>query len=515
MKNSKGDSHLRVYVTSFQEEITGSNTIIKAVWSDGRSVNFAIDCGLFQEEGAGWNDYNNKMFPYVADSIDFLIATHVHIDHTGRIPYLVKCGFLGRIYTSKETEILLPVMLNDSYSQIKNDFGKDYLMWKREVDKRKKKIKRKKEKQCLNYDKKKRKYKFSMKDIYDAKPKMLFDKVDITKTLRAIETIDNYESFSPCEGIEITFLPNAHINGSVVVNIRILDENEEENFLITGDLGTYNTLTKVRTEIPKDIAKKVTTILAESTYGYEMEPRNTLVEQNKHCEILNNSLRASGSIIYLVNALERSSRVLQDLKELQNDVRTKETLKGVPIYLDTTLGIKCNTKYIKLLGTEFLPKNFKTIGYADRNTIMKKGGPQILICTSPRFIQGSFQNYAKWAIENPRCAIIFTSYTPDNITYFINQKEGYSFHYHFNDVNRIVKRCKTYKFRCYSAHVSPLEMGKFLAQFINAKIIFFNHGTTEGKNANKDRFETDSTITHALLYGRTAVIENSKIIKVY
>lgn len=513
--HNNGEDRLRVYFSSFQEEITGSNTIVKVSWPDGRKANFAIDCGLFQEGDAGWNEYNNKMLPYSAESIDFLLVTHVHIDHTGRIPYLIKCGFNEKIYTSEATASLLPVMLNDSYCQMQNDFNREYLLWRKEVEKRKKRYKQKKDKQCLNYDKYKRKYKYNMKDINYSKPKMMFDKNDIAKTIRAITTIDDNETFSPFDGIEITFLPNAHINGAVVIYIRVFDNLSEDNFIITGDLGMYNTLTKIRTKIPVKIASKISTIVAESTYGYEKEIRIPESEYQKHCRILNNTLKDSGTLIYLVNALERSSRILQCLKELQEQEQSKDILKEVPIYFDTTLGLKCNAKYVKMLGTYFLPKNLISITNNEVFSVYNTKGPQIIICTSPRFTQGSFQKYAKWAIENAKCSVIFTSYVPDKIDYIVKQQEGYTFHYRFQDVEKIVKRCKMYKFKCFSAHVSPNEMDVFLNQFKNAKTILFNHGTTEGKNANKDRFETENRKTHVLLYGRTVIIEKGAIVKVF
>jgi metallo-beta-lactamase family protein len=507
MKNN-GESHLQVYATSYNETITGSNTIVKAVFKDSRTVNFAIDCGLFQEEG--WSEYNNKILPYGADTISFAIATHVHTDHIGRFPYLFKCGFSGEIYTSYETASLFPIMLNETFSQMQSDFNKDCILWRAEVNARKKSLNKGRDKCCLNYDKKKRKKKFALKNINDNKPKMLFDKSDMTDTLNAL-TVIKYD-----EGIEITFFANAHINGAVMMHIRIFDDKDSENLFVTGDLGVYNKVTKVSTElVPKEIANKVTTILAESTYGYETVPRDPAFERKIHCEILNDILKKGGTIIYLVNALERSSALLEDLKELQQDERTKEILAKVPIYLDTTLGITCNSKYIKMLGTDFLPANFKVIFSEDREDIKQSRGPKIILCTSPRFTQGSFLNYAKQAIQDPNCAIIFTSYAPPAVSHIIEQDQGYEFQYLPKDNEKIVKRCQMCKLRCYSAHVSVDEMSDFLEQFKNVKTILFNHGTTEGKNANKARFETDSTTTHALLYGRTVVIEKGQIVKVY
>lgn len=84
--------------------------------SEWRKTRFIVDCGLFQE-----SDYSqyNASFPFNAENIEFCVVTHNHVDHTGRLPLLVKKGFTGEIYTSKATAILLPLALADSYKVLR------------------------------------------------------------------------------------------------------------------------------------------------------------------------------------------------------------------------------------------------------------------------------------------------------------------------------------------------------------------------------------------------------------
>lgn len=512
---------IKYYVTSYQEEITGNNTICRIVWPNGRRVNFALDCGLFQE--SSWNSYNDMILPYEASDINFAIATHAHTDHIGRFPFLVKCGFKGDIYTSFETKVLFPIMINETFSHMQSDYKKDLFLWKLAACERKKnnsrgrKDKPKREKNCC---KKRIKSmdpfieKFPSKDIKNDKPYMLFDGDDIDETMNRIKYKNPNETFSPCEGVEVTFLPNGHIWGAIMVYFHIFDDEHEINFLATGDLGMKNRVTSIETSVPSEILNKTNFILSEATYGYEKEPRDKDAERAQHCQILKEFIAKKGTIMYMSNSLERPQVILRDLKEFQELPETAEILKNVPIYLDTTLGIECHRKYEKYIGKDFIPKNFQILAPEQREGIKNHSSPKIIICTSPRFDQGSFLNYGVDAIDDTKCALIFTSYTPPWVTNIIEAETGYKFEY-LRRNQTVTKMCKMYKFRCYSAHVSKQEMENFLGKFTNVNTLLFNHGTTEGKRCLEQYFKSDNIATESMLYGRTIVLTHQGIVKTY
>ena len=97
-------------IMALQPEVTGSCNLVIVNYPNGEKTRFIVDCGLFQE-----SDYSqyNASFPFNAENIEFCVVTHNHVDHTGRLPLLVKKGFTGEIYTSKATAILLPLALAD------------------------------------------------------------------------------------------------------------------------------------------------------------------------------------------------------------------------------------------------------------------------------------------------------------------------------------------------------------------------------------------------------------------
>lgn len=515
------DNNIKVYVTSYNEEVTGSNNTVRIIWPDGRRCSFVIDCGLFQENE--WNDYNNNLLPYDASGIDFALITHAHTDHVGRFPYLTKCGFIGDIYTTKETATIIPMMLHETLERMEEDFKRNILIWQKVKKERSKhcgkkdKHLMKKEEKKLSKEEKERKAKkckkYSSKDINFDKPKMLFGEEDIEQVLKQLCIMRNDETFSPCEGVEITFIPNAHLLGAVLIYCHVYDESSEINFLVTGDLGMYNRVTKLSTEIPKEISEKVNFILSEATYGADTSPRDPVAEKAKHCEIINEFLqKKNGTIMYLSNSLERPQVIAQDLKELQQDDRVKETLSGVPIYLDTTFGSKCHRTYAKMIGTDYLPHGFRVITKEERDSVKQSIGPKIIICTSPHFYQGSFLNYGKEAIENSNLALIFAAYAPDNVTSKMNLERGTKMHFAGEDV---VLRCKMDQLKCYSAHVTKVQLEEFLSQFSHANVVLFNHGVNEAKKNYETHFKTDIRDTFALLYGKTVVITKDGISKIY
>ena len=106
-----------VDIMAAHPEVTGSCNLLIAKFPNGESAKFIVDCGLFQERDYG--EYNHSL-PFIADDVDFVLLTHNHIDHSGRLPFLYSCGYRGDIYTSNDTTTLLPLGLGDSYRVLKD-----------------------------------------------------------------------------------------------------------------------------------------------------------------------------------------------------------------------------------------------------------------------------------------------------------------------------------------------------------------------------------------------------------
>lgn len=500
---------IRIYVTSYSEEVTGSCNHVKVSWPNGREISFLIDCGLFQEKEH--LERNAEKFVFSPSNIEFAIATHVHTDHVGRLPFLVKNGFQGKIYTSEGTKQLLPVILAETCDRLEEEFDtefKKYKIEKKEIAKAKldSKGRGRKDKQRREGTKEKDK----LKQTHKA-PVLLFEKKDAEECLKRIYAVDMYKTFSPVLGLEITFYPNAHIGGAVLVVIRAFDENNDVTFLFTGDLGMTNPVTGGVTDIPEEICNKIDFVVSESTYGTSTGPRQTQAEREKHIKILKDVHRKKGTVMYMSNSLERPQKVCADLKAMQQE-NVFEGIKDFGIYFDSTFGIKCHAKYAKLYGTDYLPENFTPIDKDDRPLVTMLSGPKMIICTSPRLYQGSFVTYGTKMLGDKNVTLIFVAYIPENVRNIVNLPRGTEIEFMGEKVNLM---CKMYDFSYYSSHISTEELDEFLNKFSNAKAILFNHGTEDAKSNYVTRYKKANNSTHDLLFGRTVMLTKDGIEKYF
>ena len=505
------EDRIKVYVTSYSEEVTGSNNHVIVEWPDGRKEAFVVDCGLFQEKDH--NHINAKKFPYKADNISFAIATHVHTDHVGRFPYLVASGFAGRIYCSYETCQLLPVVLAETAERLEDEHRFDLKRYKDCKEKIKKlktsgkgrgKKDRPTRQKCCKKSKK--------KEEAPHYPILIFGKEDIEQVMKQVVIQKMYQTFEPVPGIEMTFYPNAHIGGAILTVCRIYNEKEEVYLLFTGDLGLTNPVTNSITDIPDEVAAKIDIIVSESTYGSAEEAKNVEKERQKHMEIIRDVYRKNGTIMYMSNSLERPLRVGVDIKDMQQDPRIENEIAAFNVYFDSTFGIKCFNKYAKLFGKEYLPDNFATIDKDTRDQAVASSGPKMIICTSPRLYQGSFLNYGAKMLENSNVTLVFVAYVPDEIKNIISLPSGAEIDFMGEKVKL---RCKRYQFGYYSSHVSTEELDAFLSKFPNATSLLFNHGTHDSKNNHAARYKTCTNTTHNLLYGRAVMLTKSRIEKYF
>lgn len=104
-------SRFYVDIMAMHDEVTGSCHLVIVKLPNGETVRFVVDCGLFQEKES---DELNTMLPFKAENVNFCLVTHVHVDHIGRLPYMVRNGFFNPIYATETTCKLLPLALNDS-----------------------------------------------------------------------------------------------------------------------------------------------------------------------------------------------------------------------------------------------------------------------------------------------------------------------------------------------------------------------------------------------------------------
>lgn len=510
-------TNIWAYISSYSEEVTASNIHIKANWSDGREVKFIVDCGLFQEHM--WESLNFEPFAYNPSEVEFAIATHVHTDHIGRFPYLMKEGFAGKVYTSCESKAMFPIMLNFTADIMQSEFKQKMEEWKKERDSRKKELHFDRCNKSKFKGKKKRYFEFKSKDIMNDKPEILFTRADVTKFQKQVVGMEFETSFSPCEGIKVTFYKNGHMMGAVITVITLSYKSEELNIMVTGDYADSNVVTGVESYVPENVLRKIDLVISESTYGASPKVRDVRKDYELHLKLIEDTIKNNKKMVYMVNAVERPLVVLRELQYIMEHEEIGKELAKHMIYFDSTSGITALNAYEKIIGSEKLnlPNNFKCVTVEDRDeviSLLSSNKPMFLMLTSPQFTKGSFAIYADKLLQDSRVNVVFCSYVSEYVSNIINIPKGTQIMYKEKGM-KLVKNCSMYKVGHFSSHATVSDLKFFLDSCYLKNTILFFHGSNVAKNNMAQYFSDDRTTTYAMLRGKTVRFNKNGITKVY
>ena len=272
-------------------DVTGSMHLVTV-----KNKKILLDCGLYQ--GKRKESYDrNKHLPFDPSTIDSLVLSHAHIDHSGNIPQLVKNGFEGNIYCTHATRDLAGVMLRDSAHIQEKDI--EY------VNKR-----------------------HLRKGLPLFKP--LYTMTDAEKSLNYFVGIGYNRPFLITPNIRVTFVDAGHILGSAIVVLDIEENGKSSRLTFTGDLG------RPHLPIIRDPVQISTTdyYITESTYGDRLhKPFDDMKIELKN--VIHETVSRGGKIIVPSFSVGRTQELVYVLHELFND----ESLPEIPIYVDSPLSV--------------------------------------------------------------------------------------------------------------------------------------------------------------------------------
>lgn len=259
-----------------------------------------IDCGLYQG-GRELEEENQNDFGFDPASIDFLLLTHGHLDHCGRIPLLVKRGFQGTIVTTSATRELARLVMLDS-ARIHEE-----------------------EARYKNYKNSKRKK-------YDTPFVPLYDTLDALNSLDFFVDIAAFEEAHPlCPGIQVTFFDAGHILGSASILIELDTPACRKRILFSGDLG-YND----RAILPDPATPPhADVVVMETTYGNRLHKQLQPSIEELY-QAINTTISRNGNVLIPSFALERSQEILYYLRE---GVEQGRLPKDLQVYLDSPMAI--------------------------------------------------------------------------------------------------------------------------------------------------------------------------------
>ncbi|HEX9205904.1 MAG TPA: MBL fold metallo-hydrolase [Candidatus Deferrimicrobiaceae bacterium] len=271
-------------------EVTGSCILVR---SDRNR--FLVDCGMFQ--GGGESDRKNqRRLPVPPSSVDFVLSTHAHIDHSGLLPKLVRDGFRGPVYCTPATADLLKVMLPDAGHIQEREA--EWQSRKRERGGRK-----------------------TVAPLYTEA-----DALAVGPRLRAVPY---GKTFDPAPGVSVTMVDAGHILGSAIVSVFLRDGGASRRLVFSGDLG-HRGLPIVRD--PSAVAR-ADALVIESTYGNRVHKgMGDTVEEFVHA-VTDTLRRKGGNVIIPAFAVGRAQDVLYLLAEQTRQGR----LSGITVYIDSPL----------------------------------------------------------------------------------------------------------------------------------------------------------------------------------
>lgn len=274
--------------------VTGSCFLVET-----EATSFLVDCGLFQGS-AEEEQLNRSPFPFEMKDIDFVLLTHAHIDHSGRIPKLYKDGYKGPIYATAATADLCRIMLPDS-----GHIQETEQEWKN----RKARRAGRPEEPPL----------YTMKDAEDSCQLLKPYKYDV--------------SFHPSNDVRVIFRDAGHILGSSILEIWIQENGQLNKLVFSGDLGN-NDMPILRDPTRIENADY---LVIESTYGNRKHPK-AKDEVDRFVNIIIETIEGGGNVIIPSFAVGRTQEIIYELFRQEEKFRSRrEKFLRTPVYIDSPL----------------------------------------------------------------------------------------------------------------------------------------------------------------------------------
>ncbi|GAB4143879.1 MAG: MBL fold metallo-hydrolase [Patescibacteria group bacterium] len=301
--------------------VTGSMYFLEYTLPTGKIFRFLVDAGMFQVGQDVSLFKMNSHLLFEPKHLDAVVLTHCHLDHCGRLPYLVKKGFGGRIYSTPATKELTEIVLLDAARQ-QDPKVKDNRYHMEELG-----INREDIEPGLNPD-----------WFIPAQPELtqsLYDQEDAELTISRFKTYKYHEEFEIIDGLWIQYRDAGHILGSA--NVVISEKNKEgqvlRQMIFSGDLGNPHKPIIEDPEMHSDL-KKLTHIVTESTYGDRVHPK--LDPKSRLKEIIKTTAARKGKVLIPSFSVERAQEVIYYIAELMKD----NEIPQMPIYLDSPMASK-------------------------------------------------------------------------------------------------------------------------------------------------------------------------------
>ncbi|OYV73223.1 MAG: hypothetical protein B7Z72_02955, partial [Gemmatimonadetes bacterium 21-71-4] len=357
-------------------EVTGSCHLVTA-----NSQTIALDCGLFQGRRSASHGKNLQL-PLPVEQIHGVVLSHAHIDHSGRLPYLVRRGYANTIWTTPATRDLCALMLADSAHIQQQDAAHLAKHHKTFIE-------------------------------------PLYDQDDVKRTIDLIVAVPYERPFDVADGITAQFIDAGHILGSAITMLRCREKKEERNLVYTGDLGRSGQPIIRDPRVPD----RADHVILESTYGNR---------RHTHAADLRDQLAAAvgitaargGRVLIPAFAVGRTQEIIYDLHVLYRARKIPE----IPIYVDSPLAIDVTGVFAthpeafdqhELLirqGAELF--DFRLVRYtrdvSESKALNEQTGPMVIIAASGMAESGRILHHLAHGADDPRNTILIVGFQAEH-----------------------------------------------------------------------------------------------------
>lgn len=435
-------------------EVTGSAHLITL--EDG--TNILLDCGLYQGRAKDMQDFNQN-WQFDPAEIDAVILSHAHIDHSGRLPKLVKDGFKGVIRCTHATRSLCSIMLLDSAKIQEKD---------------------------AEYTQKKLERSGDLDEDGVVEP--LYTSQDVEETMKMFISYGYDRWFKIHDDVEVLFTDAGHILGSATVTLKIKEKGKTIMFGFTGDVGRPD---RPILRDPQPMPD-VDYLICESTYG-DRDHEEAPAEINHFLKIINHTcVEKRGKLIIPAFSVGRT----QELVYILDQLVTAGKLPPVPVYVDSPLAVNATTIFgahpecfdnqlNEYMLRDENPFGFNNLHYIrdteDSKKLNTMEDPCIIISASGMANAGRIQHHLFNSIEHSRNTVLIVGYcTPETPGGLLRDgARALKFFGQWKPVNADVEIMDS-----FSAHADRWELVRFLENQKNrAKKIFLVHGILEAQES--------------------------------
>ena len=466
--------------------VTGSNFLVET--EDG--TKFLVDCGMYQGR-SDLEEKNYDDFLFNIDEIDFMLLTHAHIDHSGRIPKLYKQGYRKPIYAHKATCDLCSIMLPDSghIQEMESE-------WKN-----KKRI---------------RKGQKALEPMYVAQDAL--DCLEVFKPVKYDEIIDITDN------IKVRFNDAGHMLGSSIIEIWVNENGKETKAVFTGDLGNND----IPLLASPTMIESADYLVMESTYGNRLHIRND-DKAKIFLDVVYETLERNGTVVIPTFAVGRTQEILYELNKIKENTSDEEFMKKyeklmkAPVYVDSPLAVSATEIFRK--NTDLFDDDVKeamekgdnplefpglkfTQTVEESKELNESNEPAIILSASGMCEVGRIKHHLKHNIWNSNSTILFVGYqAPGTLGRKIvdGEKKVRIFGEEFS-VNARIEYIEG-----YSGHADQEGLLNFVYSFYTKpKHIFLVHGEEEGQEVLKDKLEENTEIPVTIpSFGETYILDES------